>query len=181
LSANLALEFTKVLAWPLITLIVLTVFWKPIRDVARLLPSMLESTETLQVGSVSLRLRAQITRIATEEVRSILKQLDANTLRYILAEDGGGVVTLYGEHNDEVQQLQTLIRLGLARIPTAEDMGGRSVDEEENADHVARFTTTALYDDTRAFLLDLIPELISQYQRNDSRRGAKKRLTAAGS
>jgi len=160
-SESLLLEYTKALAWPVITLIGLAAFWKPLRDMARMLPGMLANTETIQLGSVSLRVRAQIKQTATDEVRKVLRKLDPNTLRYILAEDGGET-ELYGEDNEDLASANNLVRLGLARSSK-----GRPRDHEETGPPTASFVTTDLYDDTRAFLLELIPELVAQHQRSE--------------
>ena len=170
--AEIILELTKALAWPTVVLVVLAAFWRPLRQAASMLPSLLEASESLQIGSLSVQLRKQFARIATEDVRKVLSELEADDM-YEIISTGPGAETVFhrggNEPGEAEQRFNKFARLGLVVPMGDDDLLRKHQEAIESGDTNAEkgdagFIATPVYDRTHEFLVNLIPELVARYR-----------------
>ena len=157
-------ELLKALAWPLVVLFLLMAFWKPLQAVGELLPQMFEKLDTVTVGGVRVDVRSALAEKAPNAVKLVLAKLSPAGIQYIV-ENGESGVTRTTKGVLLVEQ-QELIAAKLCRDLTKAELTAKH-QEDLKTDrkppiYEAGFDCSDSYDDTRKFLLDLIPELVRQ-------------------
>jgi hypothetical protein len=79
----------KVILWPLVILILVVLFWKPISRILGVLPSKLSETTNLAIGDISLEIRQQANLIGDPELANKLGDLSVDALNVLLLTDAG--------------------------------------------------------------------------------------------
>ncbi len=169
------LDYTKVLAWPIIALVVLGSFWVPLHEIGRMAPELVRQSTSIKIGSVSLELSKKVTRKVSDEVRNVLPKLDADDIKWVAMNDGGE--STYGDEvswKDDAGRIGKFATLGLVARMSTKDLEERQKINERPSRDFAGYKTTDLFDQVHAFLIDLVPEVISELQLNEPLNEKKK-------
>ena len=164
-------EYIKALAWPLLTVLILFLFWSPLHDIAGILPEVIRNSETIEAGKVKLSIRKSAMAKASEPVRQALRDLKASDIRTILQTDPGPHTFLFceaKESDESIQEFRGLEGKKLVEALKADRLKAESTGNDPACGKerlTFGFETTSLWSGLREFLIqDLIPDLISQAQ-----------------
>jgi hypothetical protein len=93
----------KVILWPLITIIIVAIFWTPISHIIGILPSTLSETSKLSIGEFSLELRQQAITQGYPELADRLGGLSVNALNVLFLTDDVGDYGLVSYNSDQTE------------------------------------------------------------------------------
>jgi hypothetical protein len=148
-----AAELAKALAWPLLALVLLMGLWSPLRESAKEIPTLLRRSEGLTIAGVSLRVREDLSRRASLEVRTVVARLSPESLQYLLSSNGNGMFLIGGGTSQLPRELGELAGLGLIEELPAEEL-------PPQAD--SGFQMTPLGEEATSFLLVVVSEFVEQ-------------------
>src|SRR6267378_4283552 len=85
-KSDLILEYIKVLAWPGMTLLIFVIFWGPLHQVAKMAPSLLDRSESIKIGSLSLVIGKDLAKelAIPDDVRQVLRSLSPDEIDDLL-------------------------------------------------------------------------------------------------
>jgi hypothetical protein len=173
-KTDVFLEFSKTFAWPSITLFVIIIFWTPLQRIAEMAPNLLENSESIKIGSLSLDVGKKIGRQLPDEVRTVLQNLDSDDIHYILAADSGGYDKFfYGQEvTEEWARNRKFVELGLGSKLSKQELRAQFEEDRKNDKEAVLategFRTTKLFDRTNSFLINLLPEVISELRLDET-------------
>src|SRR5207247_1061885 len=72
-------------SWRCIIIFVMVAFWTPLKEVVKTIPNVLNSSDSVSVGGVSLHVKRRIANTVSADVRQVLRELDAEDVREILS------------------------------------------------------------------------------------------------
>jgi|SRR5712671_653850 len=163
------LQFTKVLAWPVIVLLAIIVFLGPLRETANLIPGLLKNSESVTIGSFSVNVGKKLGRYASDDVRNVLAALDANEIRVILSDSASENYFMDSTNREDkdLEHHRKFVYLGLETQLSESDLDNHFEDDRKDDPREAQravlgFSTTQLYDETHDFLLKFLAEVISE-------------------
>src|SRR5688500_16356735 len=78
------IELIKALAWPCVALFIVVAFWEPLQESARVLPQLLQDTETIEVSGVKINVRSSVAERIPARVKAVLQKLSPAGIEYIL-------------------------------------------------------------------------------------------------
>ncbi|HEV2046594.1 MAG TPA: hypothetical protein VGQ95_08350 [Chthoniobacterales bacterium] len=171
------LEYLKALAWPVIALIVLASFWTPLHEIGRMAPELIRQSDSITIGSVSLQLSKRVTRHMSDEVRNILPRLEPDDIRELVAYDRayGAAITYEDQESwtGSSKRLEKFVTLGLLTQMSVKDL--EDDQEEKKRRDFAGYKATQLYVRVHTFLINLVPEVISELQLDEPGTQKKKK------
>jgi hypothetical protein len=160
------LEWVRVLMWPCLVLLLLALFWTPIRAAADLLPSMLDRSDEISIGGVKLKVRDSLRSKASPTVRAALAGLSTQATAFVLLHDlGESTTTSYTGARSEADRnaVDELIAANLCRsIPPPEPK------------YDFTFICGRNYSAVRGFLVDFVVGTFLEELRAVERRDAVK-------
>lgn len=163
LKTKVSTILSAILSWPTFAILVLILFWSPLHRLGDMLPRMLEQSDTVKIGNVSIELRRNIATLqaqASPEVRDALAGMNADDAVMIVENNLTGDVTFIGDPGDDLPKWKKLVRLGLVRELSPAEL--RKRDEEEHDKPNSRtygVTPTARYDKVFKFLTKVTFEI----------------------
>jgi hypothetical protein len=89
-------EVIKAFAWPLTLLLLVFFFWGPLHKLVGVLPDALANSETVTMGSLSLRVGKRLSEGANQEVRDALSGMTAADMTVVLENPLEGSSVSYG-------------------------------------------------------------------------------------
>lgn len=164
-KSDVILGYLKALAWPGLTLLILIVFWAPLRQIANMAPSLLSRSESIKIGSVSLVVGKDV--VIPDAVRQVLRSLRPDDLDDFLASTGDGAFTSDLADHQSVKTWRRWASLGLLKEMSASELAEYRKTSEYK-DSVIGFNGTPLYHDTRTFLINLLPEILKKAEREST-------------
>lgn len=81
---DLYLKLTTLLAWPIMILILLVIFWRPIKLLSSKLPKVVQKSETISIAGITLKMTDQITQKPTAKINEALTGLGHEPLLGLL-------------------------------------------------------------------------------------------------
>jgi hypothetical protein len=108
---ELITNLLKVTLWPLVVLIVIFVFWKPLK-------AMINNSETISVGNLTLKLKDEVPTPSIA-VKKVVKELSGNALQELLF--FGRDTTEYNGYEalsliEEEKAIDELLHAGLIKV-----------------------------------------------------------------
>lgn len=77
-------KLVGVLTWPLVVIIILVLFYSPIRRVVELLPEKFEKSNEVSLGTLSFKIQEQARATGNEELANIIRGLSQEAMEWIL-------------------------------------------------------------------------------------------------
>ncbi len=110
---ELTVDLIKAIIWPIVVSFLLIVFWRPIYSTINQIPKVVNNSETITIGSLSLKIRSNSNLIPSDSVKISLEALSASGINSLLTSNGTSEYfyenqVLFGE-----QKYEELIRLCL--------------------------------------------------------------------
>jgi len=99
-----SLELTKVFVWPALILVILSLFYAPIRDSLEQLPTIVSQAQKISVGSLSVEVQAQARQIGGTELASALQGLSSKAIEKVLL-TGRTNVQIIGTNSNDATRL----------------------------------------------------------------------------
>ena len=155
-----AVEFTKVLAWPVLTVVLLICFWSPLHTLVNILPQLLSETEEFSIGGASAHLRKSFVDQAPPDLKEILANLGPEEVRLILQVRPDDVVCYPDPPPPEQQRpYAALVRLNVFAWVTKDQ-----AEQQKSAGYPCGYgvSTTLKFGRIRDLLIDAISEAIQQ-------------------
>src|SRR3954470_23543522 len=81
-------DLLKVVLWPIIVVVIILIFWRPLYLTLNRLPDVLNKSEAITIGSLSIKLEKKIISKPTEEVQNVLKELSATSVETLIYSNG---------------------------------------------------------------------------------------------
>lgn len=81
---KLANSVVGLLTWPLVVILILILFYTPIRRVVELLPDKFEKSHELSFGSLSFKIQEQARAVGNEELANIISGLSEEAIQWVL-------------------------------------------------------------------------------------------------
>jgi hypothetical protein len=155
------IELIKASAWPCVAVFVVISFWGPLQASARLLPRLLQDTETIEVSGVKINVRNSIAERTPARVKVVLPKLSPAGIEYIL--ENPQVSKARSTDPTLAPDVAELIGAGLCVPMTKEDLAA-AAKKDSRADRKTKYLTGITcgdtYDEVREFLVSLIPDMV---------------------
>lgn len=172
-----ALEWVKVLIWPLLAFACLIAFWQPLKEIGELVPNMLTRSDEISIGSIKLKMTlpssADLAANTPPSVKAALAALSPGTVRYLIDQPllTGELYSADPLQGNEKQHVEELVERGLCTFKTADEL--RKFEREKFEREGGSTLTFAYglscgyaYQQAREFLLGaVIPEFIARLQK----------------
>jgi hypothetical protein len=157
-------DYIKVLAWPILVLLVLVSFWSPLHEVAAMLPNLVSQSESISISGVSIKVSKSIGDRASSDVREVLNKLTSNDIRELL-ETSDGTVLFEKPDSPDAQAIELtvwkhFIAVGLANELSRQELAAK--DDEDKKNYQSGFRTTDLYPKVRDLAVEFTVQAISQ-------------------
>jgi hypothetical protein len=155
----------SVLSWPTFAILCLLLFWTPLREVGRLLPRVLENSETFTWGKMTLQIRQNLKSLedkAGPDVRDALSGMESEDVMTVLESKLENTLCYSGEPGDEVRKWQRLKRLELVvELSDAELRQEEKRAGEKTGSYYYGVRPTAKYDKVHQFLAKALFEIVT--------------------
>jgi len=147
--------------WQVTILVFIGIFWSPLRKLVQALPDALANSETITMGSLSLRVGKSLSDRANQEVRDALSGMDAADINLVAQTPLAGKGVSYGGISSElVNQWAKLEQLGMVtRKSEAELTQEAELSHQPKA--IYGIEATAKYFKVRKFLLDVLADVVT--------------------
>jgi hypothetical protein len=148
-------------AWPLTVLLLVFMFWSPLRKLLATLPDALANSETITVGSASLRVGKSLSDQANQDVRDALSGMTAADVTLVAQVPLEGSVSYMGGISSELLgQWERLERLGLVTRESDEELAKQAMlNKQPKAIYGVK--ATAKYYKVRKFLLGVLTDVVT--------------------
>jgi hypothetical protein len=177
--AGSVVEYIKALAWPIIALIVLASFWTPLHQIGLMAPELVRQSDSITIGSVSLKLSKRVTRRMSDEVRNVLPRLDPDDLQELVATNlPYGTPMTFGDQGtwtESSKRLEKFVTLGLLTRMSIKDLEDEQKANKRQWRDFAGYRATQLYVQVHTFLVKLVPEVIKELQLDEPRSQEEKK------
>ena len=149
------------LAWPVTVLLLVGLFWGPLHKMLSALPDALANSETLTVGSVSLRVGKSLSDQANQDVRDGLSGMTAADITLVAETPLEGSVAYTGGISSELLgQWARLEKLGLVIQEPDEELTKQArLNKQPKAIYGVK--ATAKYFKVRKFLLGVLTDVVT--------------------
>lgn len=120
-----ATVLSAVFSWPAFAVLVTVLFWTPLHQIGALFPKILENSESITLGKLTLQIKQNLKVLAAQagpEVRAALAGMDSDDALVILSNNLKGQVLYSGDPTDEFPRWQKLGRLGLVKVLTDREL-----------------------------------------------------------
>ena len=147
------------------TLVLLVVFfWTPLHKLSAALPDALANSETVTVGSLSLRVRRRLSTQANQEVREALSAMSVADVTLVLENpmevSQGNHLAYNGISSELLDRWVKLEQLGMVtRVPDAELALQANISNRPKA--IFGITPTAKYYKVRNFLINVLGDVVT--------------------
>jgi len=155
------IELIKALAWPCVAIFIVVAFWGPLQASARLLPQLLQDTETIEVSGVKINVRSSIAERTPARVKVVLQKLSPAGIEYIL--EKRELSEFRSTDPTLAPDVAELIAAGLCVPMTREDLAAaakKDSPEERKTKYLTGVKCGDTYDEVRTFLVSLIPDMV---------------------
>jgi hypothetical protein len=155
----------RLFTWPVTVLCFILIFWSPLQKLIQALPDALANSETLTIGSLSLRVGKRLSDRANEEVRDALSGMDAADMTFVAQFPLGGKGISYSGDirnisSELVDRWAKFEKLGLVtRKSDAELTQEAELNHQPKAFYGVE--ATAKYFKLRKFLLDILADAVT--------------------
>jgi hypothetical protein len=168
---EITVDLIRGMVWPLVVLGILVTFWNPFHQVADKLPALVDKSDSISIGSLSLSVNRSIQTKADDDVRKVLASLNANEVQAVLNMNDEGE-WYSGQTDGPVlkQRHQSLIDQGVFEIIEDPKIIGK---DNSGKPFTAEIKLTALGKKTKGFLQAVIDGFVDELRRAD-RAAAKK-------
>lgn len=83
-TIDLLTKIVGLITWPLLIIVMLLIFYSPIKRIANTLPEKFERSNEISVGSLSLKIQQQAKAEGNEELAAIIKGLSKGAIRELI-------------------------------------------------------------------------------------------------
>src|SRR5262249_44954594 len=77
-------EFVRAIAWPALVVGLVIAFWRPLKDTADDVPTILSRSDTVSIAGMSIKVGSRLYDLATPEVRFALAKASNDGVIHIL-------------------------------------------------------------------------------------------------
>ena len=159
---ELSVELTKALAWPVLVLVLLVVFWIPLHQTASLIPSIVGKSDTITIAGLSLKVSQGLKAKASPDVEKALSNLTKSGIERVLEMGEAS----YWDQNSIAhgkERNAELLKLGLVtEIPAIEI---ERINLRDGTKHGYGVKRTELGKQTQAFLQSVVAEFAQELAR----------------
>ncbi|HLJ90433.1 MAG TPA: hypothetical protein VKZ53_26730 [Candidatus Angelobacter sp.] len=155
---ELSVELTKALAWPILILIILAVFWTPLHDLVTLAPTLLGHSESITIAGVSIKLGQRLSSQASPEVKKELAAMSPHSIDVLLSHTSSAYWS--SDPSYAKSEHAQLAQAGLVKELSSDDL--RRSYPDKNYTYGIQLTEQG--QEVRKFLIALISEFASQLQ-----------------
>jgi hypothetical protein len=158
-DAKEGISYVRSLAWPIVAVVSLVVFGGPLRRTVELLPDILSSADTVEVGKVKLHISGVIAR-PTAQTQKALEDFDFSDVQFMMDNPcNEGSLTTYTDSiaDDEKAFWERMAALKLVVILSDKELKAES--EKAREKRVFGVRAEGLYVAVRKYLIELTTNL----------------------
>lgn len=155
---ELTTELLKVILWPIVILVIILIFWKPLYLSINEVPNVINNSESITIGSLSLKIKKNTIGRPSNEVKDVLKGISAKGIDVLLS---SSAQTEYFHQNEVLygqQRYKELINLGLYEEMNASHLGR----DAEGIKYYFGVTPTDLGIAARKYLIEIVNGLLKE-------------------
>jgi len=160
LTARFFTYIPSFFTWPVTIFLFVLMFWSPLHKLFLALPDALANSETVTVGSVSLRVGKRLSDRANQEVRDALSGMNAANIILVAETPLEGSLSYGGISSELVDQWAKLEKLGMVTRESDEEL-----TKQANMNHLPKamygVKATAKYFKVRKFLMDVLTDVVT--------------------
>ena len=175
----LAALLSALISWPAFAILVIALFWTPLRQTGALLPRLLENSETITLGTLTLQIKQNLKVLAAQagpEVRSALSGMDADDALVVLNNNLQASVLYSGVPPDEAARWQKLSRLGLVKVLTDKELRNlERLHKYKSGHYTFGIDPTEKYFKTYKFLARAVFEIANASTSGESPTSAERK------
>jgi hypothetical protein len=160
---ELIVELIRALAWPILAVLVLISFWRPLHDTAVQIPDIVGRSDTITIAGLSLKVGRALRRQASPEVQEVLARLSPEGLKRVL----GLSSSIWWDQGQEPMgqaDVAELLRLGLVEEVSSAELQERNREDEKNFGYGVEITE--LGEQTQSFLQSVVAEFVQEVSRS---------------
>ena len=154
-------DLVRALAWPFVALFVMFSFWKPLHRTAELLPSVLDRSDSISIGGISLEVGSHLRSKATPEVLAAISATSTSGIRKML-DTGGDIFFDNDNYPEERANVQELMRLHLYREATKSEIVESNAGIGTANVFTVGYVRTQLGTQVHDFMATVIAEFVQQ-------------------
>lgn len=163
LAGSAGTWLSSILSWPTFAVLLVFIFWKPLHQVGELLPRLVENSDTITLGKLTLQVRQNLKTLESQagsDVRDALSGMEAEDALMVLESNLQGATTYSGDAGEDVRKWRKLQRLGMVEELTVADL---RKEEKSRGDKPGEYTfgvrPTGKYDKVHKFLARAVFEI----------------------
>jgi hypothetical protein len=154
-----------IFSWPAFAVLMVVVFWTPLRRIGEVVPHLLEASDTITVGKITLQIRQNLKNLESQagpEVRDALSGMEAEDAMTVLENNLENTQFYSGGLGDDIRRWQRLKRLGVVEELTPAELRKAEKENHEVANHYNyAVRPTAKYDKLHKFLARAVFEIVN--------------------
>jgi hypothetical protein len=155
---ELAIELLKVTLWPVIVLVIIVIFWKPLYLSINEVPNVINKSESITIGSLSLKIEKNTVGKPSEAVRNILQKISATGIDVLLSSNAQ---TEYFHQNEVLygqKRYKELMELGMYEVMDSSHVGTDALGIKYY--YAVMPTHTGI--ETRKYLIEILNGLLKE-------------------
>src|SRR5438874_2271708 len=109
--ANGSSWLSSIFSWPTFAVLLLVFFWKPLHQVGELIPRLVENSDTVTIGKITLQVRQNLKTLESQagpEVRDALSGMEAEDALTVLENNLTGTTSYSGDVGEDVRKWRKL-------------------------------------------------------------------------
>jgi hypothetical protein len=147
--------------WPVTVFLLMLLFWSPLHRLFQALPDALANSETVTLGSLSLRVGKRLSDRENQEVRDALAGMDAADIALVAQTPLVGKGVSYGGiSSDLVNQWAKFEQLGMVTRKSDAELT-QEAEVSHQPKPIYGVEATAKYFKVRKFLLDTLADVVT--------------------
>lgn len=167
--SELILEYIKVLKWPVFVIIILLLFWTPLKEFIFKLPMLVDNTEEIEVAKVKITLRKNLFGKLSPSLKSTLSNLEDGDVEDILltqAFELGNSITFneFDTLDFEIKKFERWRTLNLVTRMTKQQLEKTKLQYIGNEKAIAGYIYTPSFYAVKKFLVTFTTSLIKEAQ-----------------
>jgi len=157
-NLELTIELLKVTLWPIIVLVIIVIFWKPLFLSISEVPNVINKSKSITIGSLSLRIEKNSVGKPPEVVKNILQKISTTAIDVLLSSN---TQTEYFHQNEVLygqERYKELIDLGMYEVMDTSHLG----TDARNIKFYYAVMPTDIGIETRKYLIGILNGLLKE-------------------
>lgn len=158
-KTEISIELIRALAWPTIVVILLISFWAPLQKTAKLLPILIDRSDTITIAGLTIKVKESLRKQASPEVEIVLSKLDRVGIEQVLEM---GESTWWDIDDSEYGRSKTVELISLGLLEEVSDGEIKENNLRRGNSHGYAVKQTALGLETQEFLQAVVTEFVQE-------------------